>query len=79
MGTTGDKKVVVVGGGITGLAAAYRLQKSDLPLHLTVLEGADRVGGKLETEHYQGFTLEHGPDIFLARKPRGVEIGRAHV
>lgn len=64
---------IVVGGGITGLAAAYRLKreskKRGVNLQLTLLEASDRVGGVIRTEHRDGFTIEHGPDAFISTKP----------
>ncbi|SIS47551.1 protoporphyrinogen oxidase [Salimicrobium flavidum] len=61
-----NKKVVVVGGGITGLSAAYYLQKAGVDAEL--VEKSDHLGGKIETVHKDGFTIERGPDSFLARK-----------
>ena len=71
-------RVVIIGGGITGLAAAHRLQTAaqGQPIVLTLLEQAGRLGGKIRTEQRDGFTLELGPDIFLARKPRGIGLCR---
>ena len=66
--------VVIVGGGITGLAAAYRLQAQ--PIAVTLLEQSGRLGGKIQTERRDGFVVELGPDIFLARKPRGIGLCR---
>ncbi len=70
--------VVVLGGGITGLAAAHRL----LHMHadtmpgprVTLVEADDRLGGKIVTEHLDGFVVEGGPDSFLATKPRGIGL-----
>lgn len=66
-------RAIVVGGGITGLAACYRLQheaaQRDIPLDITLLEATHRVGGVIRTEHRDGFLLEHGPDAFLSTKP----------
>ena len=66
--------VVIVGGGITGLSAAYRLQTHAAPVAVTLLESTGRLGGRIHTEEHDGFTLELGPDIFLARKPRGIGL-----
>ncbi len=67
------KHAVVVGGGITGLAACYRLQRvaaeRNIPLDVTLLEATDRVGGVIRTEYRYGFVLEHGPDAFISTKP----------
>ncbi|RJS61683.1 protoporphyrinogen oxidase [Bacillus sp. PK3_68] len=72
------KRVVVVGGGITGLAAAYYLQKtaktSQLPLAVTLIEATPRLGGKIRTIKKNGFVIEKGPDSFLARKESVVRL-----
>ena len=69
----GRKRAIVIGGGVTGLAACYRLQREattrDIPLDITLLEATGRVGGVIRTEHRDGFLLEHGPDAFLSTKP----------
>ena len=67
------KRAIVIGGGITGLAACYRLQREaaqrDIPLDVTLLEASGRVGGVIQTEHRAGFLIEHGPDAFISTKP----------
>jgi len=60
-------RVAIIGGGITGLAAAWELQKQGVDY--TLFEAADRLGGKIVTEHVGGFTIEGGPDSFLSGKP----------
>jgi oxygen-dependent protoporphyrinogen oxidase len=66
--------VTVVGGGITGLAAAWFLKdRADV----TVYEASDRVGGKIATVEVAGHTVEAGPDAFIARVPDAVELCRA--
>jgi oxygen-dependent protoporphyrinogen oxidase len=65
-------KVVVVGGGIAGLAAARRLES--LGGDPIVVEADAVVGGKLRTEHVDGFVVEAAADSFLARKARGVGL-----
>src|SRR5439155_19447799 len=60
------KRVAVVGGGITGLAAAWFLRdRTDV----TVFEASGRAGGKIRTEDFGGLPVEAGPDAFLARTP----------
>ncbi|MEK6769295.1 MAG: protoporphyrinogen oxidase [Gemmatimonadota bacterium] len=71
---TSRAPVVVVGGGITGLAAAHRLAEVLGPDAVLLLEGAPRLGGKISTEQVEGFVIEGGPDCFLASKPAGVEL-----
>ncbi len=68
------QKVVIVGGGITGLAAAYRLQQSAPEIDITIIEESKRLGGKIGTEQVDGFVIDAGPDCFLSRKPRGIGL-----
>jgi protoporphyrinogen/coproporphyrinogen III oxidase len=74
------KKAVIVGGGITGLAAAYYLQKyareSQLPLEVKLVEASHRVGGKMQTFVKDGFVIERGPDSFLERKESAGRLAR---
>ena len=80
-----SKHVVIVGGGISGLSAAWYLQKSaqeeGLDLEYTVLEQSDRWGGKVLTETVDGyghepFVVEGGPDSFLTQKPWALQLAR---
>lgn len=66
---------LIVGGGITGLAAAHRLAEANAPFLL--VEADSRLGGKIVTEHVDGFVIEGGPDCFLAAKPAGIALVRA--
>ncbi|WP_199677390.1 protoporphyrinogen oxidase [Lysinibacillus yapensis] len=67
--TLGRQKVAVVGGGITGLTAAYYLQKNaqlnNLPLDVVLIESSLRLGGKIETLRKDQFIIERGPESFL--------------
>lgn len=67
MSTAAANPVVIVGGGISGLTAAYRLHRAGVPFVL--LEASDRLGGMLRTERVDGYTLEYGADAILTRKP----------
>jgi protoporphyrinogen/coproporphyrinogen III oxidase len=67
-------RVVIVGGGITGLAAAYRLAQSAPDVAVTLIEREPRLGGKILTERVDGFVIEGGPDTFLSYKPRGLGL-----
>ncbi|HJU12579.1 MAG TPA: protoporphyrinogen oxidase, partial [Candidatus Binataceae bacterium] len=66
-------RVVVLGGGITGLAAAYRVRElaaaHEIPLETILLESSARVGGALETIRSDGYIIETGADSILAEKP----------
>lgn len=63
---------MIVGGGITGLTAAYYLQREafehNLPLEIVLVESALRVGGKIHTVQDNGFIIERGPESFYDRK-----------
>ena len=73
-------KLVVVGGGIAGLAAAHRAtelaQERGQALDLTLLEARPRLGGTIATERVDGFTIEGGPDSFLSEKPWALGLCR---
>lgn len=67
-------RVVVIGGGITGLAAAERIVARMGAGSITLIESAPALGGKIVTEHADGFVFERGPDSFLASKPQGIAL-----
>jgi len=76
-------RLLVVGGGITGLTAAHRLQKRlqemSRKFEIVLVESSNRLGGLIHTVRQDGYMLEEGPDCFLKDKPRGLafcqEIG----
>jgi protoporphyrinogen/coproporphyrinogen III oxidase len=68
-------RVVVVGGGIAGLAAARALESAAArDVDVVLVESDDVLGGKIRTEHVDGFVIEAAPDSFLSRKERGVGL-----
>jgi protoporphyrinogen/coproporphyrinogen III oxidase len=67
-------KVVVIGGGIAGLAAARRLEAVGEPVEVILLERTHRIGGKLLTEEIDGFVIEGAAESFLSRKERGIGL-----
>ena len=71
-------RIVIVGGGISGLAAAHRLQEraveSRRPLEIFLLEASARTGGIIHTHRRDGFTLEGGPDSFISEKPEAIRL-----
>ena len=75
-GSGGDRRtrphVVIVGGGIAGLAAAYFLRGA--PVQVTVLEGAARLGGKLAVSDIAGVALDEGAEALLVRRPEGTGL-----
>ncbi len=74
--------LIIVGGGIAGLAAAYTAQKKAPETRVTLLEAGERWGGKIATERVrlegqaEPFIIEGGPDTFLATKPWAVALCR---
>jgi oxygen-dependent protoporphyrinogen oxidase len=70
------RRVVVIGGGISGLAAAHRLTELDSSLQVTLLEASSRLGGTLQTDERDGFLLERGPDSFISEKPEAVALAK---
>lgn len=74
------KRIAVIGGGITGLAAAHRLREEamrrEMPLEVTLLEAGTRLGGSIHTLREQGFILETGVDSFISEKPWGLALAK---
>jgi protoporphyrinogen/coproporphyrinogen III oxidase len=74
----GHDRVVIIGGGLSGLAAAHRLVArapgGRRPLEVVVLEAKDRVGGAIWTRRVDGFTIEGGADSFITNKPQAVDL-----
>ena len=64
--------VAVVGGGISGLSAAYELHRRQTPFVL--LEKSDRLGGVIRTERTGGFTIDAGPDSLVVQKPAAIAL-----
>lgn len=74
------QRIVIVGGGISGLATAYFLQEAararNVILDIHLVEGNTRLGGVIRTERVGGFVIEGGPDSILSLKPAGVALWR---
>ena len=68
------RRVAVVGGGISGLAAAFRLMREDAEAEVILFEASDRLGGIIQSDRSQGVILEGGPDSFLRRKPQAIQL-----
>jgi oxygen-dependent protoporphyrinogen oxidase len=72
--------LVIVGGGITGLAAAHAVTVSrparERGVRCTLIESDTRLGGKILTEQTGGCLIEHGPDALLATKPWAADLCR---
>lgn len=71
-----QRHILIIGGGISGLSAAYFLLKKHPNLRVTVLEAGEYWGGKIRTERVDGFVIEGGPDCFLASKPQAAALCR---
>jgi oxygen-dependent protoporphyrinogen oxidase len=74
------KRIIIVGGGITGLSAAFRLwelsSEQDRQLDVTLIEARDRLGGVIHTVKQDGFLIDSGPDNFVTAKPWAMALAR---
>src|SRR5262245_57545247 len=72
------KRIVVIGGGIAGLAAAHRLteltKENSLPIEIVLLESTARLGGSIATERIRDYLVEAGPDSFITEKPWALQL-----
>jgi oxygen-dependent protoporphyrinogen oxidase len=69
-------QIVIVGGGISGLAAAHRLIELSKENEVTLIEASNRLGGTIQTTHRDGFLLERGSDSFISEKPQAVALAK---
>jgi protoporphyrinogen/coproporphyrinogen III oxidase len=73
-----DIRIVIIGGGISGLSSSFYLQRMaadrGIPLQVTLIEKSDRLGGKIDTLRTDGFVIEKGPDSFLTRKQAIIDL-----
>lgn len=76
----GDMRIVVIGGGVTGLSAAHRLlelsRERGRSVQVRLLEAGNRLGGVIRTIRRDGMVLEHGPDSMITDKPWGLALAR---
>ncbi len=70
------KRVVVIGGGISGLAAAHRLGELDPALEVILLEAGSRLGGVIETVRRDGYLIERSADSFITSVPWAIDLCR---
>lgn len=79
--STIKQKVAIIGAGITGLTAAFYLQREirekNLPIEFTLFESSDRLGGMIQTAYVDGYMIEEGPDSLIARKAGGTKLIKA--
>jgi oxygen-dependent protoporphyrinogen oxidase len=73
------KRIAIIGGGISGLAAAFALEEHRRAgsLEYALYESSPNLGGVLRTEHIDGCIVEAGPDSFITEKPWAAELCRA--
>jgi oxygen-dependent protoporphyrinogen oxidase len=70
----GKPRIAIIGGGISGVAAAYALSQRHPDQPFTLFEASSRLGGIVETVHEHGFTIECGPDSWVTEKPWAREL-----
>ena len=68
------RRYAVIGGGITGLAAAHRLTELNPGASVTLLEAGDQLGGSLRTIDRDGFLIEQGADSFITNVPWALDL-----
>jgi oxygen-dependent protoporphyrinogen oxidase len=77
---SGTRRVVIVGGGVTGLATAHALlsgaRKKGVHVGVTLVERSARLGGSIITEKRDGFTIDGGPDSWVAAKPFATSLAK---
>ena len=74
------KRIAIVGGGISGLAAAFEMEgrrRAGADVEYALYESSPRLGGVLRTEHIDGCLVEAGPDSFVTEKPWATDLCRA--
>jgi oxygen-dependent protoporphyrinogen oxidase len=71
-----QRRIAVIGGGISGLAAAHRLQELDPAAEVTLFEASGRLGGVLQTERRDGWLIERSADMFTTREPWALDLCR---
>lgn len=69
-----QKTIAIIGGGISGLAAAYRAQSVLPEAKITLFESSDRIGGVLKTEHVDGYNIECSADMFVSDPPFAMKL-----
>ncbi|MCP4192550.1 MAG: protoporphyrinogen oxidase [Planctomycetaceae bacterium] len=74
IGDSREPRIAVIGGGISGLAAAHRIQELNPKASLCLVEAGSRLGGVANTERRDGYLIEHGPDNFITTMPWAIDL-----
>lgn len=74
--STSVRRIAVLGGGISGLAAAHRLLELEPNCHVTLLERRAQLGGVLSTVHANGYQIEQSADNFITTVPWAIDLCR---
>ena len=69
-------RIAIIGGGISGLAAAHRAKEIDPSAEVTLFEASNRVGGVLQTERRDNWLIERSADMFTTREPWALDLCR---
>src|SRR5262245_17662246 len=70
------RRIAIIGGGISGLAAAHRVTELDAGTEVAIFEANSRVGGILHTDRRDGWLIERSADMFTTREPWAVDLCR---
>ena len=70
------RKIAIIGGGISGLAAAHRVTELAPHAEVTLFEASDRLGGILRTGRQDGFLIEQSADSFITNVPAAIDLCR---
>jgi len=71
-----SSRVAIVGGGIAGLTAAFKLRALNPAIRVELFEASERLGGAIRTESVDGYLVEHGADMFATEPPAALELCR---
>jgi protoporphyrinogen/coproporphyrinogen III oxidase len=74
--TESSRRIAVIGGGISGLAAAHRLVELQPAAKVTLFESSHRLGGVLETIRRDGYLIERSADMFTTKEPWALDLCR---
>ena len=75
-GPTLPRRIAIIGGGISGLAAAHRALELDPAAQVTLFEASDRLGGVLQSDRRDGWLIERSADMFTTREPWALDLCR---